>query len=105
MPGEAFVDKGVVGVDDIPGRSIAGNEVGKVESRLLDHRVHEPPVSGILGIEITVRVGVVDLVELEPGIEKLLHESPRFGFVEQTIHLGAQDLGIAKLALMCEGAE
>ena len=105
MTGEAFVDKGVVSVDHITSRSIAGNEVGEVEPRLLNHRVDEPPVTGILWIKITVRVGVIDLVELEPGIEELLHESLRFGLVEQAVDLDAQRLGFAQFALLGESAE
>ena len=105
MPGKAFVSKGVVGIDDIPRRSIAGNQVSEIETRFFNHRVHEPPVSGVLRIELPVGVSVVDLVELEPGIEELFHESTRFGFVEQAIYFGAERLGIAQLALSGQIAE
>ena len=105
MPGKAFVDERVIGIDDVPSRPIAGNKIGEIETRLLDHRVHEPPVSSVLRIEFPVGIGVVDLVELEPGIEELLHKTFRFRLVQQAIDFCSKRFGLAKLSSVEPGHE
>ena len=85
VAGDSLVEESIVRIDHIAGRAVVGNEIGKEETRLGDHGINQPPVSCVLGIKFSIGFGIVDLVELEPSIEKLLDEALRFRFVQQTI--------------------
>ena len=76
--GNAFIEEGVIGIDHITGGTVIGKKIGKEKAGFFDHGVYQPPVTGIFRVQVPVRIGIINLIQLEPGIEEFLHKAFRF---------------------------
>ena len=98
MPGEAFIEECVVRIDQPSSGPIVDDQVCKKELTFLHHRTHQPPIASVLRVKFTIGVCIVDLIQLEPGVKKFLHETVELRLIDQSVNLLLQVSGDPQLS-------
>jgi hypothetical protein len=105
VDGEAFVEVGEIGVDEVAGGEIGAEHFLEVEVGLGDGGFDERIVEVVVVVERGGGGGVLDFPEVEPVIEEGLAEAGGARIGEQALGLGAEDLGADEFAAVGAGAE
>ena len=94
---QAAIEKGEVGVDQVPDSEIALHEFGEEQPGFFLERVVQQVV--VLGIEPLVGIRQLDLVEPQPLADEVRDEALRLVVVEHSLHMPRQHLRLRQRAL------
>ena len=103
VEGEAFVEDGEVGVDEVGNGEVFFEEVGEEAFGFANHRFLEHGVE--FGEELGGGGGEFDLTKSEPLAGEVFDEAFAFGRVEHALDLGVTDVWVGEFALGSEVEE
>ena len=96
VTGEAFVEDGEIGVDEVGDGKVVFEEVAEEAFGFPDHRLLEHGVE--FGEEFFGRRGEFDLAKAEPLTGEVFEEAFASGIVEHAFDLGVTDPGVGEFA-------